>query len=68
MYVQEYVCTGIDPIDGVTRLVGDFTSQKTQQKIHHILNGKTIDFIMRWVMYLETHAGLSLMFLRCDLI
>ena len=38
---------GIDPIDGVTRLVGDFTSQKTQQNIYHILNGKTIDFIMR---------------------
>ena len=39
--------SGIDPIDGVTRLVGDFTSQKSQQTIHDILNGKTIDFIMR---------------------
>ena len=40
-------CIGINPIEGVTRLVGDFTSQKTQQNIYHILNGRTIDFIMR---------------------
>ncbi|XP_065887377.1 ribosomal RNA large subunit methyltransferase E-like [Dysidea avara] len=36
----------IDPIEGVTTVMGDFTVQGTQDKIREILNGRPIDLIM----------------------
>ena len=43
------VSADIDPLEGVTTVIGDFTIQTTQDKIREILSGRPIDLIMRHV-------------------